>query len=119
VDIRTLKETKKPKNASEMAAIVAYYLNELAPSADRKDEIDAGDIKKYFKQADFRLPEAPSMTLIHARNAGYLETAGDRGRYKPNPVGYNLVVHNLPARSEPLRPRPKKPKKKKKPSGRR
>ena len=99
VDIRTLKETKKPKSAQEMAAIVAYYLGELAPAADRKSEIDAGDIKKYFKQADFPLPEAPSMTLIHARNAGYLDAAADRGRYKLNPVGYNLVAHNLPASS--------------------
>jgi hypothetical protein len=114
IDIRTLKDTKKPKSAQEMAAIVAYYLSELAPAADRKDYIDAGDVKKYFKQADFPLPGAPSMTLIHARNAGYLDTAGDRGRYKVNPVGYNLVVHNLPARADATRPKPKNSKTKKK-----
>ena len=119
VDIRTLKETKKPKSAQEMAAIVAYYLDELAPSADRKNEIDAGDIKKYFKQADYPLPGAPSMTLIHARNAGYLDAATDRGRYKLNPVGYNLVAHNLPARSEAPRPKPGAPRARRKPSRRR
>lgn len=116
VDIRTVKETKKPKSAQEMAAIVAYYLDELAPAADRKDEIDAGDIKKYFKQADFPLPEAPSMTLIHARNAGYLDAAADRGRYKLNPVGYNLVAHNLPARSKALRPKVRTSRARKKPT---
>ena len=113
-DIRTLRETKKPKTASEMAAIVGYYLSELAPQADRKDQIDASDIKKYFKQADFPLPGAPKMTLVHARNAGYLDTAAERGRYKLNPVGYNLVVHNLPARSGAEGPGPKVKAKRKK-----
>jgi hypothetical protein len=113
-DISTLKAAKKPKNASEMAAIVGYYLSELAPAADRKDQIDAGDIKKYFKQGDFPLPGASKMTLVHAKNAGYLDAGSGRGRYKLNPVGYNLVVHNLPARSGAEGP---KPKAKKKPRG--
>lgn len=107
VDIRTLKSMKNPKRANEMAAIVGYYLSELAPVGDRKDYIDAGDIKKYFKQAEFRLPGSASMTLIHARNAGYLDTTADRGRYKLNPVGYNLVVHNLPAAQEASRSKPR------------
>jgi hypothetical protein len=110
-DIRTLKAAKKPKSASEMAAIVAYYLSELAPQTDRKDQIDAGDIKKYFKQADFPLPEAPSMTLIHTRNAGYLDAGAERGRYKLNPVGYNLVAHNLPSRAGAEGPKVKAKKK--------
>lgn len=99
-DVRSLAEAKKPRTATEMAAVVAYYLSELAPAGDRKATIDADDVRKYFKQANFRLPGAPSMTLVHAKNAGYLDAGSGRGQYKLNPVGYNLVAHNLPAGSE-------------------
>jgi hypothetical protein len=78
-----------------MAAVVAYYLSEMAP--DRKIEIDSDDIKKYFKQGDFPLPDRAAKTLFDAKNAGYLDAGGTRGTYKLNPVGHNLVAHNLPA----------------------
>jgi hypothetical protein len=96
-DIRTLKETKNPKSASEMAALVAYYLSEIAPSGDRKDAINKTDIERQFKSAGFRLPADASFTLVNARNAGYLDSAGG-GNYKLNPVGYNLVVHRMGSR---------------------
>lgn len=95
-DIRSLKEAKAPQTAHEMAAIVAYYLSELAPSNDRKLEIDASDVKNLFKQALFPMPGSPTMTLVHAKNAGYLDPGSARGTYRLNPVGYNLVVHKLP-----------------------
>lgn len=95
-DIRSLKEVKAPQTANEMAAIAAYYLSELAPSGDRKLEIDASDVKKLFKQAVFPIPGSPSMALVHAKNAGYLDPGSARGTYRLNPVGYNLVVHKLP-----------------------
>lgn len=38
-DIRTLKEQKRPRSAVEMAAVLAYYLAELAPPNERKAEI--------------------------------------------------------------------------------
>jgi len=95
-DIRSLTEQKQPKSASEMAALVGYYLANLAPESDRQTEISAADITKYFRDANFPLPESPSMTLVHARNAGYFDTAA-RGAYRLNPVGHNLVAHRLPA----------------------
>ncbi len=96
-DIRSLREQKKPKSANEMAALVAYYLTYAAPEAERKEEISAKDIKKYFHQANFRLPGDATMTLVNAKNAGYLDAGPGRGSYRLNPVGYNLVVHRLPA----------------------
>lgn len=95
-DIRTLKEEKQPRSASEMATLVAYYLAELAPPSERKDRITSGDITKYFKQAPFQLPANAKMTLVHSKNAGYLDALGS-GEYALNPVGYNLVAHNLPS----------------------
>jgi hypothetical protein len=94
-DIRTLKEQKNPKSANEMAALVAYYLSEVVPVAERRSTVDIADVTKYFKQALFHLPKNPKMILVSAKNAGYFDAAGD-GKYRLNPVGYNLIVHSLP-----------------------
>jgi hypothetical protein len=47
-DIRTLTAEKQPRSANEMAALVAYYVSELAPEADRSDTVNADLIRKYF-----------------------------------------------------------------------
>lgn len=94
-DVRSFKKEKMPSSAIEMAAVVAFYLSELAPVQDRKGEVKMEDMVKYFKQADFPLPKTPEDILPNAKKGGYFDSAG-RGRYKLNPVGYNLVAHNLP-----------------------
>lgn len=94
-DIRQLRELKQPKSASEMAAVVAFYLSEAAQPAERKEIVETADMIKYFKQARFNLLGSPNMTLVHAKNAGYFDAVGN-GQYRLNPVGYNLVAHNLP-----------------------
>jgi len=112
-DIRSLTKEKAPRSANEMAALVAYYLTELAPGSYRRQSISADDIKTYFKQAQFRLPSSAKMTLVNAKNAGYLESSGT-GQYRLNPVGYNLVVHGLPSEASGKQGvSPKKRKKKK------
>ena len=95
VDIRSLATEKKPKSDSEMAAVMGFYLSELAPAAQRKAAVTTEDVKIYFKQANFPLPEAPRYTLPNALKAGYFDK-GEYGTYKLNPVGYNLVAHSLP-----------------------
>ena len=60
-----------------------------------KDEINAADLERYFKQASFKLPKSIKQALPNAAAAGYFDGAGG-GRYRLNPVGYNLVVHGLP-----------------------
>jgi hypothetical protein len=95
LSIRDLKDEKKPASSNQMAALVAYYLSEIAPEAERKDTINASDLEKYFKQAGFKLPKVISQALPNAAAAAYLDAAGN-GLYKLNPVGYNLVVHGLP-----------------------
>jgi hypothetical protein len=110
VHIEKLKETKKPRSVNEMAALVAYYLAEVAPLSERKAVVTTEDIRRYFKIARFPLPRQPRATLLNAKAAGYFDSAGS-GEFRLNPVGYNLVVHamprgvNAPARS------PRKPKK--------
>ena len=73
-DIRSLTKEKSPSSANEMAALVAYYVAEVAPEPYRNQTINSDDIKTYFKQALFRLPSSARMTLVNAKNAGYLNT---------------------------------------------
>lgn len=111
-DIRTLKETKNPKSANEMAALVAYYVSELAAGSERKAEIDKKDIERYFKSSGFRLTSKAGQTLVNAKHAGYLDPGSDVGHYKLNPVGYNLVVHRLGANTPTAKRRRNRPPKK-------
>ena len=93
-----------------MTALVGYYLSEVAPAPLRKDVLTVEDVKKFFKQANFRLPKRPQMALVNAKNAGYLDPTGESGSYRLNPVGYNLIAHSLPAggaNSKPKRTRKK------------
>lgn len=99
VDIRSLRAAKAPANSIQMACVVAFYLKELAQGDERKDTTNAQDLERYFKQAGFKLPSRISQTLIDAKAAGYMDSAG-RGEYKLNAVGYNLVAHNLPTKKE-------------------
>lgn len=93
--IKDFKNQKKPRSANEMAAIVAYYLSNLASEKNRKATINQKDIEIYFKIAEFPLPEQVRVTLVNAKNAGYFDSAGN-GEYRLNAVGHNLVVHSMP-----------------------
>lgn len=116
-DIRSFAAGKQPKTLNEKVAVMAFFLSQVAPTGERRDFITSEDIKPYFIQADFELPTGPAnMTLTNAKNAGYLN-ALERGQYKLNSVGHNLVAHKLPkkegASSAPRRNKPvKKPVKK-------
>ena len=55
VHIKVLKEQKKPRSANEMAALVAYFLANTAPAAERKNRITTKDIKMISKSQSFRL----------------------------------------------------------------
>jgi len=95
VHIKDFKEQKQPRSAIEMAAIVAYYLENLAAESARKNSVGTGDLDTYFKIAGFKLPAHQRYTLVNARNAGYFDSVGS-GEYKLNAVGHNLVVHSMP-----------------------
>lgn len=95
VHIKTFKEGKRPRSANEMAALVAYYLANLAPPGEKKATLNQQDIETFFKIAGFPLPKQVRVTLQNAKNAGYFDLVGD-GQYKLNAVGHNLVVHSMP-----------------------
>jgi hypothetical protein len=117
-DIRELKEEKDPKNDSQMAVLVAYYLKTMAPSEERKESLTAADIENYFTQADYPLPagkNGATDTLKNAKRAGYMESAG-RGLYRLNRVGFNLAAYNMPVEATAARKPAKRTKKNKKPT---
>lgn len=99
-DIRSLTAEKQPRSATEMVALVAYYLSELAPEGERRDTVNPDTIRQYFKMAGFPLPSVLRNVLPNAAAAGYLVNVS-RGEYRLNPVGYNLVVHGLPRSGSP------------------
>lgn len=104
-DILSLKEEKDPKTATQMVAVVAYYLAHLA--SERQDFITQDDIQKYFIQGKFLMPGSKPQALVNAKNAGYLD-AIEPGKYRLNSVGYNLVAHKMPKdSSSQSRPRRK------------
>ncbi len=99
LDIKALKDQKKPSSARQMACLVAFYLHEHAPTEERKDSVTSADIEKYFKQAGYKLPEKLEQLLADSKRSGYFETSS-RGAYKLTRVGYNLVAHSMPAKGQ-------------------
>lgn len=116
VHIKDLKDEKKPRSAVEMAVLVAYYLSQRAREKDRKNFVTVKDLEMYFKIAGFRLPTQMHYTAFSAIKGGYLDSAGT-GKYKLNPVGYNLVTHSMPILTKVAGRPPKAAKKKKKKIG--
>jgi len=100
LDVRRFATQKAPSSQLERTVVVAFYLAELAPPAERKTELTGADLTKYQKQAGLGAPTNTRGALFAARHAGYLDSAG-RGKYKLNPVGYNLVAHGLPSSAGP------------------
>jgi hypothetical protein len=93
-DIRSFFEEKKPSSDIEAAAVAAYYYQYLAPEQTRRESIDSASLQEAFRMGRRPLPSRTAYTLINARNAGYLDSAGE-GEFRLNPVGYNLVEHGL------------------------
>lgn len=111
-DIRSFFEQKSPSSDVEAAAVAAYYSQYLADTDHRQDAINADLLQEAFRLARWPLPRRTSFTLVNARNAGYLDSAGE-GQYRLNPVGYNLVEHTLGgSQSEKTTSRPHTRKKK-------
>lgn len=104
LDIRSLREQKNPTTAFEMACVVAYYLQTIAPEGERKNTMQASDIERYFVQGNYQLPKRSTQLLPDAKIAGYFDSIG-RGTYRLNAVGHNLVVHQLPRQGTSTAPR--------------
>jgi hypothetical protein len=95
-DIRSFIQQKNPRNERHLAAVVAYFFQLEAPEAQRKDAISSQDLTDASRAANWSRPKHPAQTLINAFNSGYLDKTSERGRYRLNAVGENLVAMVLP-----------------------
>lgn len=97
-DIRSFVRAKSPKSDQQFVAVVAYYHRFLASGADRKETITSSDLVTATRLADRTRLTQPSKTLNNAHGAGYLDKV-ERGAYRLNSVGENLVAMVLPGGS--------------------
>jgi len=94
-DIKSFTTAKAPKTDQQFAAVVAYYYQFEALAPDRKESIDAATMQDAARLAGRRQVNDWSITLNNAMRTGYLDKA-ERGAFKLNSVGENLVAITLP-----------------------
>jgi hypothetical protein len=94
-DMRTFVAQKKPKTDKQLAAVVAYYHRFVAPPEQRTESIGAQELINACRIADRGRPKSPAQTLVNAFHEGFLDRA-ERGAYRLNSVGENLVAMVLP-----------------------
>ncbi len=114
-------DAKSPKSDNQFAAAVAYYYKFEAPSDQRKDAINKDDLIDACRKVQRKRPGTPAQVLVNALHQGLLDKA-ERGQYRLNSVGENLVAMVLPnqdggATKKPAKKAKKKQAKKAKHSG--
>jgi len=100
IDIRSFILTKNPKSDNHLAAVVAYYHRFEAPASERRDFITKDDLIDACRKADRDRPARPAQVMVNTYHAGLLDKA-ERGQYRLNSVGENLVAMVLPEKTEP------------------
>lgn len=113
-DIATFIQEKNPANDVQFAAVVAYYYAFEAPEASRKPEVSAEDLKEATRLANTERLAKPIVTLHNAVKRGYLDKGAERGTFRINTVGENLVAMSLPTSNSTVTPRKSKSASKKK-----
>jgi hypothetical protein len=98
-DLKTFLAEKDPRSERHLSAVVAYYHRFVAPEGQRRDYITAEDLTNACRLADRSRPANPGQTLVNAFHAGLLDR-GERGQYRLNSVGENLVAMVLPGGEE-------------------
>ncbi len=97
-DVRSFIGSKQPKSDTQMAATVAYYYRFVAPESARKEEITADDLQDACRKAGANRMKNPGQALRNAIHvAGTMDNGSQRGTYRINAVGENLVAMTLPA----------------------
>jgi hypothetical protein len=95
IDIKSFVASKDPKSDNQFAATVAYFYRFEAPQNQRRESITAEILQEATRLAGRSRLGDPGKTLRNAKDMGYLDAA-DRGEYRINSVGENLVAMTLP-----------------------
>ena len=108
-DIRTFVSQKNPGSDTHFAATVAYYYQFMAPELARRNAISKDDLVDACRKVDRKRPAKPAQVLVNAYHDGILDRA-EKGQYRLNSVGENLVAMVLPGAPEGKRGQPSKKK---------
>lgn len=113
VDIKSFLKTKNPTSDMQFAAAVAYFYAFEAPEAERKEAISSVELQDACRLLGRERLHNPGQTLRNAVYNGLLDKSGEKGQFKINTVGENLVAVTLPAsdstpKAKPSRKRVKK-----------
>ncbi len=95
VDIKTFVAAKNPRSDMQFAAVVAYYYRFEAPPDESLESISPEVLQNAARLANRHRLSRPRQTLLNAKSQGYLDQV-DRGQYRINSVGENLVAMTLP-----------------------
>ena len=98
MDIKTFILSKNPSSDNQFAATVAYYYAFEAPADEKKNSVNGTDLIEACRKGGRPRLGDPAKTLANATSMGYLDKV-DRGFYKLNTVGENLVAMTLPSNS--------------------
>ena len=96
VDIKSFVGQKQPASDNQFAAAVAFYYSFEAPEKERKPTITKEDLLEACRKVNRKRLSNPGQTLLNAAFAGLLDKGDERGTYKINSVGENLVAMTLP-----------------------
>jgi hypothetical protein len=91
--LRDFVNEKRPKSDVQFAAVVAYYHHFEAP--ERRATISAADLQEAARLAQRDRFHLPTVTMNNAMKMGLFDRP-ERGIYKLNTVGENLVAMALP-----------------------
>jgi hypothetical protein len=107
IDIKSFITSKKPRNDMQFAAAVAYYYRFVAKPDERLETINAEGLQNASRQARGGALHNPKATLNNAVASGFLDRA-ERGSFRLNTVGENLVAMTLPGDAKERMPRPRR-----------
>jgi hypothetical protein len=93
--LRDFVDQKQPKADVHFVAVVAYYYQFEAQDPERKASITAADLQEACRLAKRNRFANPIVPLTNAFKVGYLDKV-ERGSYRLNSVGENLVAMALP-----------------------
>lgn len=96
-DLKSFINEKNPSSDMQFAVTVAYYYKFEAPENEKKDSINSEILQDAARLASRKRLGNPGQTLINASFNGMLDKTDEKGAYKINTVGENLVAMTLPS----------------------
>lgn len=101
LDLKTFVAEKQPSSDVHFAAVVAYFYTFEASAGERRSAIGSDDLQNACRLTARPRLQNPGQTLRNASFRGFLDKAEERGQYRINTVGENLVAVTLPGAPEP------------------